>query len=93
MNDRQSLVYSSDFWYFLWICGLQTFWFMGSLGKIGFAVFVWYGKTNIFQNQELWRNWRLWVEVSVLLHEIQVATCEHLLGDMSNMEEKCKQFT
>lgn len=33
------------------------------------------------------------MEVSVLLHEIQVATCEHLLGDMSNMEETCMQFT
>ena len=52
-------------------------WFMGSLGLIVFAMFQ-YDKAYIFRNQELGGHWRQWMGASVLLHEIQATTCEHL---------------
>lgn len=33
------------------------------------------------------------MEVSALFHEIQIATCERVSGDINIMEETCMRFT
>lgn len=42
MSNWLSLICHFNLCYFPWTCSLQTIWFVGSLGEIGFDVF-WYG--------------------------------------------------